>query len=236
MFNILIFDNYLYGQKKLIEIIKKVLPLTEIFQAESFLEAINILEQEKIDVFLLNSYTLKSQEMTVVNELPHKPIIILISDDNQIQIVPYPADSGVVGYFIRNSFTMRLIENLIETYTRSWIEKEKILFESALGTYPVNIDSIVAIEITKRNTLSVYTKEKILRDVRGTLSELVKVLPKDFVHISRQCVLNRQAITRIINKSREVFISVQEEEVGFVCSREKVKYLIDWFNTIKKDF
>lgn len=108
-----------------------------------------------------------------------------------------------------------------------------IMLETRIGIYPTPVSSIIAIEKTPQNGLTIYTREYILTEVNSTLNQMKSVCSNNFIYLSRQCMINKTAISHVIPKSREIYIKIMNnDQKKFICSRNKFRELIKWLESI----
>ncbi len=238
--NILIADSESNSRICFAKIMDAVVPGAFVHQADSVGEALAVLERSKVDIVFLDISLPPTGGMGIMEKLSRmitQPLVFVTSTHEHIGRAQEVVKSGASGYFVKPSKSMtfsRLFYNVVMG------EKEPegsdtLMLSTAIGICPTLVSSIIAVEKVQRNVLNVYTHERVLKDVRGTLLEMEGYLSPDFVYISRQCMLNKSAIVRIIPKTREVFLNVKDSEEGFVCSRERARDLVLWFNSKKKN-
>lgn len=243
VYNILIIDSDQSFQMHLTELLDRTIPSSHVFRAQSFLNAIDILEEKEINLMYIDINISKANSNLISDKMQkfnQKPLtIFLLSEQEGIQS---PKIIGVepIGYFIKPkeyqvSSKAENIAHKEHIGKKKDLDKgkETIMLSTATGVYPIVKDSILAIERTQRNFLNVYTAKRTLKQARGTLAEFSKTLPEDFVFINRQCIVNRTAITRIMPKTRELFLDIGSSEVTFSCSQDKIKNILTWFNSFK---
>ena len=114
------------------------------------------------------------------------------------------------------------------------IRKSKIIIlETRIGIYPTPVNSIVAVEKTLQNGLTIYTREYTLTEVNSTLQQMKNVCSNNFIYLNRQCMINKMAISYVIPKSREIYIKIMNnDQKKFVCSRNQLRELIKWLESI----
>lgn len=241
MYKILIIDNDHKFQVLLKRMLSNTLPGLQIYQAYELFNALTILKEETID-FLFIDISISQMSgikfLKEIKEFNYKPFTIIISAGKYLYQPQQILDLEIAGYLIKpttylplSSTLMNILESKQEPVQES---RDVLMLSTAIGVCPVNRKTILAVEKTQRNLLNVYTQKRILKEVRGTLIEIFKSFSEDFVFINRQCIINRTAITRIMPKTREIFLDVENREMAFSCSRDKIRDLITWFNTTKK--
>jgi len=78
---------------------------------------------------------------------------------------------------------------------------------------------LLFIQKAGRNTVDIFTKEKIIPQVRGTLSELLTLLTPDFIYVNRQCVMGKSMISFFNPKTKEIIVKTGTAEKIIACSR-----------------
>ena len=108
-----------------------------------------------------------------------------------------------------------------------------LILETRIGIYPTPLNNIAAIEKTQQNGLTIYTHEHTLTEVNSTLQQLENTCSDDFIYLNRQCIVNKKAISHVVPKSREIYIKIMDNgQKKFICSRNKLKELIKWLESI----
>lgn len=231
MYNLLIIDHNQRIRTLLSEYFDRTMAGSCIYRASNLQVGVDILETHEIDIVFMGSNTMRSDVKCFsdkVRKMNRVPLIVFLLPEQEAMLSQQIAEleDMPIGHPNQSKFTQPLLRFEKNTH------KEAIMLSTAIGVYPVDKDSIVAIERTHRNSLNVYTPKRMFKKVRGTLSDISKQLPIDFVFINRQCIVNRTAITRIIPKTREIYLDVDSNEVTFSCSRDKIKDIITWFESL----
>lgn len=113
------------------------------------------------------------------------------------------------------------------------IRSKILVLETRIGIYPTPIHSISAVEKTHQNGLTIYTRENILTEVNSTLLQIEQACAGNFIYLNRQCMINKEAISHVIPKSREIYIKIMNnDQKKFICSRSKLRELIKWLESI----
>ena len=243
VYNILIIDSDQSFQMHLTELLDRTIPRSHVFRAKSFITAIDILEEEEINLMYIDINISKANSSLISEKMQkykQNPLtIFLLSEQEETQPLKI---TGVepIGYFIKpkeyqasSKAGNTILDKSDEKKKDPGKGKETIMLSTATGVYPIIKDSILAIERTQRNFLNVYTEKRTLKQARGILAEISNQLPDDFVFINRKCIINRTAITRIMPKTREIYLDIGSSEVVFSCSQDKIKNILIWFNSFK---
>lgn len=243
MYNILIIDSDQSFQMHLTELLDRTMPSSQVFRAKNILNAIDILEEKEINLVYIDINLSKANSNLILDKIQkynRKPLTILLLSEQDDTHSHKVAGLNHIGYFIKpkeyqasSKPESTTLDKLDEKKRNLDKGKETIMLSTATGVYPIVKESILAIERTQRNFLNVYTEKRTLKQARGTLAELSNILPSDFVFINRQCIINRTAITRIMPKTREIYLDIDSSEVAFTCSQDKIKNILIWFNSFK---
>lgn len=230
MYNLLIIDHNQGVQTLLTEFFDRTMAGSHIYRVPNLPEGIDILEKQEIDLVLVGADAVRVygkrffDKIRIMNRIP---LIIFLLSEQETLLSQQIAEFEDVAESLINQ---RLFQPILPPEKKN--HKESIMLSTAIGIYPVVKDSILAIERTQRNSLNVYTPKRMFKEVRGTLAEMSKQLPADFVFINRRCIVNRTAIARIIPKTREIYLDIDSNEVIFSCSRDKIKDIITWFESL----
>lgn len=243
MYNILIIDSDQSFQTYLTEVLDHTIPNSHVFQAQNFSNAIDILQEKEINLMFVDINMPKTSSRLIsdkMQEINQKPLTIFLLPEQAAVQSQKITGLEPNGFFIKPKAYRNLPEykrNIPYSANEKIKEQEKaketIMLSTATGVYPIIKESILAIERTQRNFLNVYTAKRTLKQVRGTLVEISKLMPSNFIFINRQCIINRTTITRIMPKTREIYLDIGHNEIAFSCSQDKIKNILVWFNSFK---
>lgn len=154
MFNILIVDDNIFYAKKLVNIIGDKVQNTRIFNvATTGFEAINILQNNNIDIVLLDLKIPKMNGVEILNSLSEEQLdkyeksIILVSGDSEL-IVKARNNRAVYGYVIKGSGTDNLILQINEIIK----EKKDMIIEKDILKKIVNEVQFLGYNLSHKGT------------------------------------------------------------------------------------
>lgn len=233
MRNLLVIDHNQAIQTLLAKCFDRAMTGSYVYQVPSIQAGIDILETKEIDIIIIGVNTITAADRGFYDKIRtnnKNPLIIFLLPEQDAMIWQQIAEfENMAAGRVTHSDILQLPLPKFENDNR----KEAIMLSTAIGVYPVIKDSILAIERIRRNSLNVYTPKRMFKDVRGTLAEKSKLLSVDFVFINRHCIVNRKAITRIIPKTREIYLDIDSTEITFSCSRDKIKEIIAWLESLE---
>jgi Response regulator of the LytR/AlgR family len=193
--------------------------------------ALKMLRKNKYDLLILDYEMPRINGFEVLKEIQlmfHIPHIMLVSAHRDFDFAQKGIEIGVIEYIIKpidNRQVAKAIEKYIKLLTKE-DKPEQITLQAYDGNYFVDIQNICFIEKICRNKLSVQLSDGGLHYINGCLSQLQKILPDNYIYISRQCIVNRDAIKKINSKSREICIQVATNIFTLTCSRNQMKRLL----------
>lgn len=225
---------YYYGQE------------VQVYETDEIISIPIFLETTEIDLMLCDIQILESWQ-EIGNRTKYRIIVLVEEKKPQSEKSFLSPNLRIIGQ-ITIPEKKNLWHALIKRRNKNNPSPDKlprtIMLSTIVGLHPVSPDSIIAIEKNNRN-LTVYTNKQILKEVKGTLTEILKYCSSDFVYINRHCALNPSAIIRLLPTTKEIFINVDNKEVCFKGSRNKWKLLFSevyngdqtfWLGSIMQDF
>lgn len=238
MTKILILDDNALNRSMLANRILTILPVVSISQEGETSDALKLIREFAFDIIFIDiSLTNKNgfEFIDQVRNCRQEACIVLLSEVKDFEYARKGIDVGVLGYLLKPYDNVDL-QYIIRKYLDITLKRDRsetLLLYTYNGSYPVDVNSLIAIEKAGRNRLLVYTRENALKDIKGTLIHISSYLPSKFIYINRQCIINVDAIEHFNPKTRQVFLGFPEKEICFICSRWNMKHLLDNF-AVKK--
>lgn len=218
----------------------------QVYETDEFTSQSNDLKTPEIDLMLCDIQILESWQE--IGKQTKYRIIALVEEKKSLSEKSFLSSNlriiGQINIPEKRSLWQALIRQSNKFNSSSNKLPRTIMLSTIVGLHPVSPESIIAIEKNNRN-LTVYTNKQILKEVKGTLTEILKYCSNDFIYINRHCALKPSAIIRLLPTTKEIFISVDNKEISFKGSRNKWKLLFSevyngdqtfWLGSIIQDF
>lgn len=237
MYKVLIVDDENKSRLLMAELVLEILPDATLVQADSANQALFYMQETQFDILFTDIVMPQLDGLSFIAELqkhPKKPYVVLISAYREFEYARKALKYDVSGYLLKplvKEDVERVLHKFINQQTLPPDENKKILLPAYNGIFPVDTESIIAVEKADRNLVTIYTYNACMKNIRGTLMKIFNTLPDSFMYINRQCIVRKEAIRHFNPKNREVTLLCEEQEVSFICSRKNMRYVVEWFDT-----
>ena len=231
MYKILIVDDEKKSRDYLSDLIVSVLPGSIITQAANPSTALELLKKNDYDLLFSDIVMPQIDGLEMIQrieQLGKKPFIILVSAHDKFEYAQKGMELGASGYILKpysKDHINKIIGNYLDKTDKINEMQKTILLGKGDGRLLVEVKDIVAVERVDRSRVNVYTQTKQIPYVNGVLSGIMDHLPDHFLRINRQCIINLKAVKRFSLKSRKVFLSHDQKEIPFVCSRGNINVI-----------
>lgn len=111
------------------------------------------------------------------------------------------------------------------------IKTECIFLKLPDGICRIEVDHVLAVKTLCRGKVKVYTTDGLLLEALGSLGQLQKQLPENFICINKSCIINFHAVQHYNPKlsSQEISIVCNGVTYPFTVSRRMKKDFLAWF-------
>lgn len=232
--NILIVDDENKALELLSIFMHENLPEALIDLANHSYMALEMMKRKDYDLLLLD-YEMPQMNGTdilrEIQQMKHIPQIMLVSAYRNFDFAKKGIEIGVLEYIVK-PIDNKQIAKAITKYKKSppLKQPDQIILPAYNGIHLIDLNKICFIEKVGRNKLLVQLSDNIQYEINGSLSELEKQLPNNYIYISRQCIVNRSTIKTINNKCREICLQTSTNTFTLLCSRNQMKRLINLYN------
>ena len=233
MHKILIVDDEKPARDFIAELVTFYIPDAKVTQMEHPQKALACVQREDFDMLFLDIRMPEMTGLELLEKIHHSgkhPYTVIISAHREFDYATKGIELGVVQYITKPLYKEKIYDAI-----RLYLQRTKtnmLEFKVPEGVRRLEIDQILAIQATERRKVNVYTNSAIIQNVTGTLSQFYKLLPTGFRYIKRNCIVNERAIKGYNQKSREVTIDCGKQEVRFEVSRENMRALAVFLESV----
>lgn len=233
---ILILDNEKSGNN-LVSLLNKYFQNTFINVTNCPFQALEFLKENDYSLFWLNFEISPIDGIEVlkkVSQMEYIPKIVLMSLEKNFDFAQTGIEIGALGYIVK-PYNENKIAQIIDKYKKLLNKKRlnKIMLQAHNGNRFIEYDKISFIKKVGRNRLEVQLWDGSQLYINGLLCKWNELLPNYFFNISRQCIINTKVIKMINSKSREIYITTQTKDFTLLCSRDRIKKLIELYQENK---
>jgi Response regulator containing CheY-like receiver domain and AraC-type DNA-binding domain len=229
MYKVLITDDEKKSRMLIESLIREILPEDiSVTQVDHPVKALRLIEKTKFDLIFMDIIMPQMNGLDVIEQISkmdHNPFIVIVSAHKNFEFAQKGINLGASGYISKPVYKQQfipIIDNFINKHKLSEIESpdnKTLSLSTSTGYCVINTKSIVFIQKAGRNTVDIFTTEKIISQVRGTLSELLTHLTPDFIYVNRQCIMEKSMIRFFNPKTKEIIVKAGNKEKVIVCSR-----------------
>ena len=229
MYKVLITDDEKKSRMLIESIIREILPEgVSVTQIDHPVNALRLIEKTKFDLVFMDIIMPQMNGLDVIehiSKMAHNPFIVIVSAHKNFEFAQKGINLGASGYISKPVYMQQflpIIDNFINKYKQPGIEgsdNKTLSLSTSTGYCVINTKNIVYIQKAGRNIVDIFTTEKIIPQVRGTLSELLTLLTPDFIYVNRQCVMKKSMISFFNPKTKEIIVKTGNTEKVIVCSR-----------------
>ncbi|MBE6337718.1 MAG: response regulator transcription factor [Lentimicrobiaceae bacterium] len=199
-FNVLIVDDEFLARKLLSEYVSKVDFLQLIDTCSDATKAMEVINEEHIDILLLDIQMPDISGMEMLKLMNNKPAVILTTAYSEYAVDAFAL--GVVDYLLKPFDYARFLQavnkavNTISTDTQSDAVNDYLMVKADYKLYKVNFDDLLFIE-GQHEYVTFHTKTKRITALYS-LKNLEDTLPKDrFVRTHKSFIVSIKNIEDI---------------------------------------
>ncbi len=199
-FNVLIVDDEFLARKLLSEYVSKVDFLQLIDTCSDATKAMEVINEEHIDILLLDIQMPDISGMEMLKLMNNKPAVILTTAYSEYAVDAFAL--GVVDYLLKPFDYARFLQavnkavNTISTETQSDAVNDYLMVKADYKLYKVNFDDLLFIE-GQHEYVTFHTKTKRITALYS-LKNLEDTLPKDrFVRTHKSFIVSIKNIEDI---------------------------------------
>ena len=192
-FNVLIVDDEFLARKLLSEYVSKVDFLQLIDTCSDATKAMEVINEEHIDILLLDIQMPDISGMEMLKLMNNKPAVILTTAYSEYAVDAFAL--GVVDYLLKPFDYARFLQavnkavNTISTETQSDAVNDYLMVKADYKLYKVNFDDLLFIE-GQHEYVTFHTKTKRITALYS-LKNLEDTLPKDrFVRTHKSFIVS----------------------------------------------
>lgn len=186
------------------------------------LEALNILEQEAIDVIFLDVHMPKMGGFEFLRTLKHKPHVIAISADRDYALEGF--DLNIDDYLLKPFTFTRLLQAVNKVRAKLMaipVKQETFIFKDGKKHHQVMLDDVLFIEACG-NYCQVHLRDSHLL-THEKMGDLAARLPDGFLRIHKSFIVARKKIKLITGG--EVHLPTRSIPIGRVYKAQVAKIL-----------
>lgn len=199
-YNVLIVDDEFLARKLLTEYVSKVDFLQLIDTCADATKAMEVLNQEKIDILLIDIQMPDISGMEVLKLIKRKPAVILTTAYSEYAVDAFSI--GVIDYLLKPFDYARFLQainkaaNFISSESQHDSSNDYIMVKADYKLYKVNFDDLLFIE-GQHEYVTFHTKTKRITALYS-LKNLEDTLPKDkFVRTHKSFIVSIKNIEDI---------------------------------------
>ena len=199
-YNVLIVDDEFLARKLLSEYVSKVDFLQLIDTCSDATKAMEVINEEHIDILLLDIQMPDISGMEMLKSMNNKPAVILTTAYSEYAVDAFAL--GVVDYLLKPFDYARFLQavnkavNTISTDTQSDTVNDYLMVKADYKLYKVNFDDLLFIE-GQHEYVTFHTKTKRITALYS-LKNLEDTLPKDrFVRTHKSFIVSIKNIEDI---------------------------------------
>jgi YesN/AraC family two-component response regulator len=224
MHKILIVDDERPARNFIAELVVSYIPNAKVTQTGNPQKALAYLQNEEYDMLFLDIRMPGMSGLELLEQIKRSgkdPYTVIISAHCEFDYAVKGIELGVVKYITKPLYKEKISE-AIQTYLQK-LKPNTLKFKAPDGIKHITIAHIIALEVVAKGKIRIYSSNEIIPCATGRLMHVRKFLPSHFLHIRRDCIVNRHAIKRINPKTNEVTVNFKDQELVFKVSRERMR-------------
>jgi len=204
MINVLICDDDQYMRKMLRKIVSENLSITNVYDTEDGIEALNIVQKQTINIALLDV------DMPKLNGIETAKLISKISPSTRFIFITAHADYAIESFtvhpydYLLKPVKIESLNDTLKNLVREVVPNNAtITIRNSNKIFVINQKKILFIEKILRNTIVNTVEEEIVWN--KTLTELEEKLNQNFVRVHNSFLVNIDKINKIENLGNQTY-------------------------------
>jgi two-component system response regulator YesN len=226
MDKILIVDDERNARNYAGELLRKILPQSQITLQGNPLEALEVFRSRPYDMVLTDISMPEMNGLDLIREIlktETKPFIVIMSAFDAFSFAQQAIDLGASAYLLK-PLCLDDMRMTVEKYLHSR-SQYRLSVENAAGVHLLRTSDVMAVELEDKYHLTIVAEKKNFQGISGNLTEMAERLPDCFVRINRQCIVNTTYVWQFNVKMREVVLLSGKKELRYICSRQQLPLL-----------